>query len=497
MSSPKWTAPHVIAGKDEWPNSNPIRRTNPADKREIVTLAAPAGEDEVLHAGTAADASFKTWKRVPFGERLAIIGRIAALLTTYMEELKLAMVYEVGKTLAGAEGEVKKAAKIASYYATFDPAWFWQEMSARPGVKRSVRKLPRGVVVVITAFNFPLALAVWKTIPAILAGCTVLYKPSELTPYTAYLLMKVFKEAGLPDGVVNLVHGDGVIGGQLIMLPCVHAVSFTGSVPVGRAVAAAAADRMIPATCEMGGLNAMVMLEDWRDRIPEFARDVRAAGWMAAGQRCTSAKRVFVPAPLYDDVVAALDAEAGNIVVGHGIDPATHMEPLASEHQLWTVLADIRRGVDSGMQFLFGGERIIGDGFGDGNFIEPTLLAGDPHNGDHVPFHREVFGPVVSVAKFDTFEEAMFLLNGTTYGHCASLYTDDEDRVKVFLEDGEVGMRHVREHTLGGDEDMPFIGWRASGFGSPEMGQHGVDFYCRTTANYVNDGQTAVAATQR
>lgn len=498
MKDSVWRAPAVIGGQDVWRDDAIFERRNPADTGQIVTIAAAGNKG---HAGSAVGAAFAmlaVWRSWGPSQRAGVCKRVATLLRERENEIALAMVMEVGKTMAGALGEVRKAAAIADFYGDFDAeAWACQMMPGRPGVERYVLMAPLGVVVAITAFNFPVALAVWKIIPAILAGNCVVYKPSELTPFTAYLLMKVFADAGLPDGVVNLVHGNGAIGSALIRDSHVKAVSFTGSVEVGRMVRAEADERCIRSVCEMGGLNAMMIMPDWGDRIPQFVRDVVVAAFSSTGQRCTATKRVLVHESIYDEVVEELLRQAAAIRVGPGNDPATTMEPLVSGVQLDRVIQMVESGVECGMRILFGGERITSGAFARGHYMTPTVLSGLPSNRQHLPLQKECFGPVVTMVSVRDFDHGLRVLNGTPYGHCASLYTDDDTLVYRFTNEAEVGMVHIREHTLGGDADMPFGGMKASMSGPPEMGHWGLDFFAQPKAVYENDGATVVAATQR
>lgn len=484
-------APHVIAGEDLWQEDSPRLHYSPCDARVAVTEFHMGDPEMVEKAAEAASQAFLDWSRWPAEARLAIIRRIPASLEKFAGALADAMVREVGKTQAGAMGEVGKITGIAEHYAGYQPGWFVQEMESRPGVRRKVMKTPLGVVVVITAFNFPLALALWKIIPAILAGNTVLYKPSEMTPYTAWLIMQVLKDAGVPDGVVNLVHGDHQVGQAMIYHEAVKAVSFTGSVDVGARIRCMVADVGIRVVCEKGGLNGILVARMDRSRIPRLVDDVIAAAFSAGGQRCTAAKRLIVEDDLYYEVKALLLAKT------QALDVKSFVGPLVSSPALNRALTQIQEGMNEGMEVLHGGHRLTDGDLKHGHYLAPTVMECGAKMPQCGPLVEEVFAPIIALVRVSGYEQGIAVLNASEYGHCAAFYTDDAALAELFPEDAEVGMVHINEHTLGGDPDMPFGGTKCSMDGPPEMGIWGLDFFCQTKAVYLNDGTQAVSATKR
>ncbi|MBI2989981.1 MAG: aldehyde dehydrogenase [Candidatus Magasanikbacteria bacterium] len=484
-------APHVIGGRDVWQAGVPRLHNSPRDARVAVTEFHMGGEAEVSTAAEAALAAFELWSRLSVEQRLDVVRRIPTSLRKFGDNLARAMEREVGKTRAGALGEIGKTVAIAEYYAAYKPDWFVQVMEPGKGVQRRVIKTPLGVVAVITAFNFPLALALWKIIPAILAGNAVIYKPSELTPYTAWLIMQVLKDAGVPDGVVNLVHGTELVGKAMIYHDAVKAVSFTGSVPVGDKIRCMAAERGIRAVCEKGGLNGILVAKMGQSRIPGVVQDAIAAAFSAGGQRCTAAKRLIVTEDLYEMIREEL------LRLVREVDVEDFVGPLVNGVALERALLQIQEGVRAGMVVLHGGTRLWEASLEHGHYMAPTIMEAGPDALDAGPLVDEVFGPILTLVRVRDYEEGVRELNRTEYGHCAALYTDNIELMARFPLDADVGMAHVNEHTLGGDPDMPFGGMKSSMDGPPEMGGWGLEFFCQLKAVYVNDGTQAVSATKR
>jgi aldehyde dehydrogenase (NAD+) len=342
---------------------------------------------------------------------------------------------------------------------------------------------PVGVVGLITPWNFPVAIPVWKMAPALVAGNTVVFKPAELTPLCAVKLIEIFQEAGIPAGVLNLVLGSGsTVGRTVVNHPQVDAISFTGSNEVGNGIYEQASRRGIRVQCEMGGKNPIVVMED--ADIDLAIEGVIQGGFGSTGQRCTAASRAIVHESIAEQFLQGLMNRIRKIRIGEGINLETDMGPLVDEHQMNRVLEYIETGKQEGAQLVYGGRRLDDPPYDKGLFVKPTLF--DRVQPSMRIAREEIFGPVVSVLRVKSFDEAVEVANAVPFGLSASIYTQDITKAMRFVEVAEVGKVHINSSTIGGEAQAPFGGTKATGIGPREQGLEAFEFYTEIKTVYVD-----------
>ena len=460
-----------------------VERRNPANLDEIVSVSTYSTRDEVREAVAAAQAAFPAWRDTPPPARGAIISRAAALMNDQKEELALLLTREEGKTLKNSLAEVTRSVRLLQFMAGESQRMGGETIpSEQPKTFAYTVKQPLGVVAAITPWNFPVVIPCWKAAPALVAGNTVVLKPSELTSLTATRVVEIFAEAGLPPGVLNLVIGSGPeAGDELVRHPATRAVSFTGSNAVGVQVYAITARAMKKCQCEMGGKNPAVVLADADLRLA--AKSIVGAAFDVTGQRCTSTSRVIVENAAADELVERMLCLTKKWRVGSGLDPQTDMGPLVDETQLATVLRYLDLGKKEG-RLIAGGARLTGEDYDRGHFVAPTIF-------DHVPWDSviaqdEIFGPVICVIRVGDFEEAMRVANSTPYGLAGSIYTNDTAKSFAFIERIEVGMAHVNSPTFANEVQLPFGGLKGAGAGLREQGRAAIDFFTDLKSVYID-----------
>ncbi|MBA3694861.1 MAG: aldehyde dehydrogenase family protein, partial [Acidobacteria bacterium] len=344
-------------------------------------------------------------------------------------------------------------------------------------------KQPHGVVALITPWNFPVAIPVWKIAPALVAGNTIVLKPAEATPATAVRIVEIFEEAGVPKGVLNLILGAGEeVGEEIANHAAVKAVSFTGSTEIGIKLYEQVARRGAKVQCEMGGKNPVVVMEDCD---MDLAIESTAQGaFGSTGQRCTATSRAVVIDRIADEFVEKIVERAKLMRLGDGADSKTEMGPSVDEKQFKTVLKYIDIGREDGANLLCGGKRAEGDGLENGFFVEPTVF--DSVTPDMRIAREEIFGPVLSVLRVKDFDEAMRVANDCDYGLSSSIFTSDASRIFRFVDEIETGMTHINSPTTGGEAHIPFGGIKATGIGEREQGSTALDFYTELKVVYVD-----------
>lgn len=479
------TLKNFIGGKWVESSSGKVApNINPATTDEILCYTPLSSREEVRAAIAAAKEAFPKWKATPAPVRGRILFRAFDLMQKRLEDLALALTKEEGKILSESRGEVQRAINIIEFTAGEGRRLRGSTIpSELPNTFIYTIRQPIGVVGLITPWNFPVAIPVWKIAPALVAGNTVVFKPATFTPLTAIKIVEIFEEAGLPPGVLNLVMGGGgVVGDEIVNHPDVHALSFTGSNDVGCALNEQGSRRGIRVQCEMGGKNPLVVLAD-----ADLALAVEGAmqgGFGSTGQRCTAASRVIVEESIVDKFTEMLLVRMQNYRVGNGMDPKTDMGPSVEENQMNTVLKYIEIGKSEGARLLKGGKRLTGGEYAKGYFVEPTLF-------DNVKFNmriaqEEIFGPVVSLIRAKNFEDAVEVANSVKYGLSASLYTQDMSKALKFVDQSEVGKVHINSPTIGGEAQAPFGGTKATGIGPRECGTEVFEFYTEIKTVYMD-----------
>jgi len=447
---------------------------DPADVRSVVAEVPAMTATEVAAAYTRARAAFEAWRRVNPLDRAAVMSRAAALIRERTDEGAVIVVRENGKTLAEARVEVTKTADFLDYYASFarQP---WGELlaDARPGTSTQVRVEPVGVVLAICPWNDPLITPARKLGPALIAGNAVLLKAASQTPGIAIWAARQLGEAGLPDGVIQVITGrNSEISAALLASP--DAVTFTGSNEVGAHLRRVLADRNVRLQAELGGKNVSVVLAD--ADLDLAAATVASAAFAQAGQRCTATSRLIVDASVAAELTARLLDQVASIVVGPGLDAATTMGPLSYAAHRDGVLEHIDRARKEGAEVIAGGGRPGSDALAHGCYVEPTLINVTT---EQSLWREEVFGPVLAITTATGFDDAVRLANDTDYGLSAAVFTTSLTAANRFIELSETGQVSVNLPTAGWDVHHPFGGFRDSGSAFKEQGAPGIRFYTR------------------
>lgn len=459
-----------------------VRNINPADPDDIIGEFPAATPQDVQRAIDAAQASFRAWKKTPGPERGRVLWRAADIARQRADEIARTLTREEGKVLKEAKGEVMKGISLLEFYAGEGFRMHGKTLpsEARDTFTYTIRR-PLGVVGLIAPWNFPWAIPVWKSAPALVAGNTVIFKPAELTPATATLLTAIYEEAGLPSGVFNMLVGSGsVVGEALVSSPALRAISFTGSNEVGGALYTKAAQRGAKVTCEMGGKNAVIVMAD--ADLDKAAVAIHGGAFGSTGQRCTATSRVIAAPSVKDDLLERLVAGARKIKMGSGLDETVDMGPAVDEKQWKTDLDYLKIGGAEGARLVTGGKRP--EHLGKGYFVEPTIF-------DNVAptmriFKEEIFGPILSVTTAKSLDEALQFANGVEYGLTTSIFTENVDTIMNFVEEVETGMVHVNEPTVGGEAQLPFGGTKATGVGEREMAEEGLNFFTELKTVFIN-----------
>jgi alpha-ketoglutaric semialdehyde dehydrogenase len=457
---------------------------NPAHTDEILNHTPLSTREEARTAIAAAKQAFPAWSATPAPVRGRLLFKATELLRSRLEEIAVALTREEGKILKESRGELQRAINIMEYTAgegrRLRGSTIPSELSNT--FIYTIRQ-PVGVIGLVTPWNFPVAIPVWKIAPALLAGNTVVFKPSTFTPLTAIKIVEVFEEAGFPPGTLNMVLGGGATAGdEIVNHPDVHGISFTGSTEVGCALYEQASRRGVRVQCEMGGKNPVVVLSD-----ADLALAVEGAvqgGFGSTGQRCTASSRVVVEEPVAEKFIGMLLSRMETIRVGDGMDPRTEVGPAVDERQMNTVLDYIKIGTSEGARLLKGGSRLLHDTYRHGYFVEPTLFdAVTPHMRIA---QEEIFGPVVCVLRANNFEHAVEIANDVKFGLSASLYSHDMSKIMRFAELSQVGKVHINSPTIGGEAQAPFGGIKATGIGPRECGSEVFEFYTEIKTVYID-----------
>jgi aldehyde dehydrogenase (NAD+) len=458
-----------------------FERRNPADQRELVGRFPRSGEADVARAVSAAAEAFPAWRDTSLPKRGAILAAAARVMTQRAEELAQALTWEEGKTLAESRQEVGRAIAYLEFMAGEGRRLGAETLPSETGGVNYVTRKPLGVVALITPWNFPVNIPATKAAPAMLAGNTVVLKPSELSPLTAVLLAEIFAEAGVPAGVFNVVHGDEVAGKALVSHPQVKAISFTGSTAVGRDINRRAAERFVKTQLEMGGKNASIILGD--ADLDRAVADVALGGFSVTGQRCNANSLVLVERGVYAAFVAKLQEKAEALKVGPGLEDGVTMGPLVEQAAQERLLGFLETAREDGAMILSGGEALKEGAHAHGFYFAPTIVAGVPP--EHAVCCEELFGPVIAVVPVESVEEAIAISNRLPYGLASSIYTQNLGAAMRYVEQVETGLVHVNCPTTLSELQMPYGGSKESGHGGREMGTYVLDFYTELQAVYL------------
>ncbi|MGF6768081.1 acyl-CoA reductase-like NAD-dependent aldehyde dehydrogenase [Paraburkholderia sp. GAS199] len=472
------TKPNLIDG--QWVTStDSILNVNPSNLSEPIGEYSLATPEQVGEAVAAARRALPAWAATTTQVRSDLLLKTAIELLDRKVELGELVSREAGKTRADGIGEVVRAAQIFQFFSGEAVRYGGDNLpSVRPGIGIQTSREPVGVVSVITPWNFPIAIAAWKLGPALAFGNTVVFKPSEETPAIAWELIDILKRNGLPAGVVNLLIGKGAVVGQALT-EGVDAITFTGSVRVGREIATRAVANMARVQLEMGGKNPLVILDDAQLNV---AVECAVNGsFFSAGQRCTASSRLIVTDKIYDRFVDALLTRMQSLKVGPSLSDGIDIGPVINQRQLDTIQGYIEIGKNEGARLLAGGELV--DAATPGFFMKPALMAG---TNDMRINREEVFGPFASVIRASDYEEALALANDTQFGLSSGICTTSHKYATHFRMNVKSGLTMVNLATAGLDYHVPFGGRNGSSYGPREQGKMAVDFYTISKTAYVS-----------
>ncbi|HEX6298931.1 MAG TPA: aldehyde dehydrogenase family protein [Acidimicrobiia bacterium] len=446
--------------------------TNPARPGEVVGEFQRSGADDVDAAVGAAARAQEEWRQTPAPLRGEIVARATRLLTERKPELAETITREMGKVLVDSGYDVQGAITSGEYMSGEGRRMFGDTVpSGLPNRLAMTIREPVGVVAIVTPWNLPMLMPAWKLFPALVCGNTVVVKPAEDTPLTAVRLFEILEEAGVPPGVANLVTGYGPEAGHpLVTHPDVDMVSFTGSRSVGRQIAVSAGEDLKHVSLEMGGKNALVVLDD--ADVSEAVTGALWGGFSTAGQRCTASSRLVVDHKVADDVVAGLVEGIEKLVIGDPLDAETNLGPLINRQQLDRVHSYTEVGVEEGARLVVGGEKLE-VGFDGGYFYTPTLF--DHASPEMRIAQEEIFGPTITVIRVDGYDEAIEVANGTRYGLSAAIYTRDTGRALRAVRELEAGLVYLNAPTIGSEIHLPFGGVKDTGNGHRESGTAAID----------------------
>ena len=472
---------NYVAG--EWVGArsgDTYEKANPWRPSTTVGAFASSGEDDANAAVEAAAAAFPAWAKLPLAARGAYLTAAAASLERRVDEIARDMSTEMGKPLREARGETLRAAQILRYSASeaYRPVGehFEQSLTGNPV---STRRRPVGVVGLITPWNFPIAIPVWKLAPALMYGNTVVLKLAYEAPLTGLHVAEAFAEAELPAGVLNVITGRGsTAGAALVHNPRMRAISFTGSVPTGHGVRDEAIRAGKRVQLELGGHNPLIVMAD-----ADLGRAVEASyagAFWSAGQKCTATRRIYVQEGVYDAFREAFLARIGRGRVGDPLDPETEVGPIVSQSQFDEITGAIGRGRSEGGEVAVGGGRADDEAF----LVAPTVFEGV--RDDAFLSCEEVFGPVTSLYRFGDLDEALTRANAVPFGLSASIFTSSLATSTRFQNEAQAGLLHVNSQTAGAEVHVPFGGIKDSGFGPHEQGRAAIEFYTEVVTVYVD-----------
>ncbi|MBI3014753.1 MAG: aldehyde dehydrogenase family protein [Candidatus Tectomicrobia bacterium] len=457
---------------------------NPARKKEVLGIFPCSEAADVAQAVQAARREFRRWRLTPAPRRAEIMFRAAEIMVSRKEELAQIMTREMGKVLKESRGDVQEGIDMTYFIAGEGRRLYGETTPSELPDKFAMSiRVPVGVVAAITPWNFPLAIPTWKIVPALVSGNTVVFKPAEDTPLVATMLVQIFEEAGLPGGVLNLVHGFGEeAGAALVAHPGVDLVSFTGSCEVGQQVAVRCAQDFRRVSLEMGGKNAILIMED-----ADLDLAVEGAVWGACGttgQRCTAASRLIVHKQVAREFTERFVSAVSRLRLGDGMKAETDVGPVINEAQLKRVDSYTQIARQEGASILCGGEVAVEGECAEGFFYKPTVFA------QVTPLMRiareEIFGPCPALLPVGSFEEALEVANSTSYGLSSAIYTRDVNRAFVAIQELAAGITYVNASTIGAEVHLPFGGICHTGNGHREGGKTVLDIFTEWKAVYVD-----------
>ncbi|MBK1869774.1 aldehyde dehydrogenase family protein [Aestuariivirga sp. YIM B02566] len=467
--------------------SRTVANINPSDLSDVIGHYAQGDGDQLARAIAAARRAAEAWGRTPIEQRYKALMAIGRELITRSAELGELLSREEGKPRAEGVGEVYRAGQFFEFYAAECHRQYGENAeSVRPGIDVDVRREPVGVVAVISPWNFPMATASWKIAPALAYGNAVIWKPSNLTPASAWALAEIISRQNLPPGTFNLMMGSGaVIGSALVASPDIDAITLTGSRETGRVVAIACAPNLTKLQLEMGSKNALAVMDD-ADLDLAVAHAVNGA-FFGSGQKCTASSRIIVDRKLHDAFVDRFVMAATALKVGHALDEGTQIGPVADATQLAAAEGYVALGKTAGAELSCGGARA--EARTEGYYFSPTVFTGTSN--DMKINREEMFVPIACVIKAEDYDHAVTIVNDTEFGLTAGIITQSLARASAFRRDVRTGCVMVNLPTAGTDYHVPFGGRKHSSHGPREQGRAAAEFYTAVKTSYINAGRAA------
>lgn len=457
---------------------------NPANWDEVIGTFPKSGKEDVDEAVKAARAAFEKWRLVPAPKRGDIMRKVGDLMVARKEELARQMTREMGKVLAETRGDVQEGIDTAYYASSEGRRLFGHTVpSELPNKFNMALRVPIGVAGVVTPWNFPMAIPTWKIFPALLCGNTVVFKPASDTPATATSLVEILLDAGIPEGVINIVHGGGgEVGMGIVGHPDVDLVSFTGSTGVGKTISEVASSTLKRVSLELGGKNAQLVMDD-----ADLHLALEGVVWGAfgtTGQRCTATSRLLLHEKVFDTFMQMLIDRVSRLTLGDGLRDGVDVGPCVNQGQQETVKSYVAIGLQEGAKLAFGGAVPNNPALARGWFHEPTIFV------DVQPHFRiakeEIFGPVLSVIKIRSLDEGIRVMNDTIYGLSSSVYTANINAAYTAIRDIKAGITYINAPTIGAEAHMPFGGVKQTGNGHREGGWTVYDFFTEWKTVYVD-----------
>ena len=479
------TFKNFIAGKWVEPTTGQyFENRNPAEPSDVIGRFPLSGGEDVDRAVASAQEGFERWRRTPAPARGDVLRRVGDLLSERKEEIADLMTREMGKPLAETRGDVQEGIDTAYYAAVEGRRLFGHTVPSELRAKWAMSyRRPIGVAGLITPFNFPLAIPTWKAFPALVCGNAIIFKPAEDVPHTGTAFVEILLEAGLPPDVIQLVHGAGEAAGKAIVEhPGVALISFTGSTETGRIVGETCGRMHKRLSLEMGGKNAQIVLDD--ADLDLALEGVLWGAFGTTGQRCTATSRLILQSGIHDEVLSRLLQRTRELRLGDGRKDGTDVGPLINEAAREKVERYVEIGVAEGADLLCGGRRPENGKLADGYFYEPTIFS-RVQPGSRLE-QEEIFGPVLSVIRVETPDEAFRVNNDVKYGLSSSLYTRDVELAFRALSDLDNGITYINAPTIGAEAHLPFGGVKATGNGHREGGWEVYEFFSETKVGYVD-----------
>jgi acyl-CoA reductase-like NAD-dependent aldehyde dehydrogenase len=457
---------------------------NPANWDEVIGVFPKSNAEDLNDAVDAAKKAYEEWRCVPWPMRSEIMRKVAELMIARKEEIAQLMTREMGKVIKETRGDTQEGIDTALYASVEGRKYFGYTLpSELPNKSCMTRRDPLGVWGLITPWNFPIAIPTWKIFPCLLSGNTAVIKPATYTPACVGVLAEIFKEAGLPDGVLNVVYGGGgEIGEGLLNHKDIVGISFTGSSEIGKRIGEVCGKTLKRCSLELGGKNGQVVL---KDADLELALEgVLWGAYGTTGQRCTATSRLILEAPVYDAFIDMLKSRVEALRLGDGLNPETDVGPLVSEAQRESVHSYVEIGKKEGARLVTGGEAYKQGDCAKGWFYRPTIFA-DVKPGMRIA-KEEIFGPVLSVIKAGDFNEAMAILNNTEYGLSSAVYTNNLNLAHKAIETAETGIVYINAPTIGAECHLPFGGMKNTGNGHREGGWTAYEIFTEIKTVYID-----------